>query len=63
MSDKQEALQEIVALVKHNQISLDEIKHALEAAPALTTKPSSNVLSKLFGYIGGIHVPFCVKAE
>ncbi len=56
MSSKQEAIQDIVALVKHNQISLDEIKHALEAAPALAYKPSAGVLSKLFGYIGGIFV-------
>ena len=56
MSDKQEALQDIVALVKHNQISLDEIKHAIEAAPALPLKPSSSILSKLLGYIGGIFV-------
>jgi hypothetical protein len=56
MSHKQEALQDIVALVKHNQISLEEIKHALDASPALAFKPSSSVLSKLFGYIGGIFV-------
>jgi hypothetical protein len=53
---KAEVLQDIVDLVKHNQISLDEIKHALEASPVLASKPSSSVLSKLFGYIGGIFV-------
>lgn len=56
MSSKQEALQDIVALAKHNNISLDDIKDALEAAPALASKPSSSTLSKLFGYIGGIFV-------
>ena len=56
MSAKEEALHDIVALVKHNSISLGEIKDALEAAPALASKPSSSVLSKLFGYIGGIFV-------
>jgi hypothetical protein len=56
MSDKQEALQDIVSIAKHNQITLDEIKHALESAPALASKPSSSVLSKLLGYIGGIFV-------
>ena len=53
---KQEVLQDIVALVKFNQISLDEIKHALAASSALTSKPSPSVVSKLFGYIGGIFV-------
>jgi len=56
MSTKVDALQDIVSLAKHNNISLDEIKHAIEAAPILASKPSSSVLSKLFGYIGGIFV-------
>ena len=56
MSTKQDALHDIVLLAKHNNISLDEIKHAIEAAPALASKPSAGVLSKLFGYIGGIFV-------
>ena len=56
MSVKEEALQDIVALVKHNSISLDEIRHALETPPRLASKPSSSVLSKLLGYIGGIFV-------
>ncbi len=53
---KEDALQDIISLAKHNNISLDEIKLALESAPALASKPSSSVLSKLFGYIGGIFV-------
>ncbi len=56
MSQKEDALQDIISLAKHNNISLDEIKHALQAAPILASKPSSNVLSKLFAYIGGIFV-------
>jgi Predicted membrane protein (DUF2157) len=56
MSSKQEVLQDIIALAKHNNISLDEIKHALEAAPALASGASSSTLSKLFSYIGGIFV-------
>jgi uncharacterized membrane protein len=56
MSAKEDALHDIAVLAKHNSISLDEIKHALEALPTLASKPSSSVLSKLFGYIGGIFV-------
>jgi uncharacterized membrane protein len=56
MSAKEDALHDIVSLVKYNHITLDEIKHALEAAPALASKPSASVLSKLFAYIGGIFV-------
>jgi len=56
MSLKEEVLQDIVALAKHNQITLDEIKNALEASPILASKPASSVLSKLLAYIGGIFV-------
>ena len=56
MSQKEEALQDIVALAKHNQITLEEIAHALTTAPVLVSKPSSGTLSKLLGYIGGIFV-------
>ena len=56
MSTKEDALHDIISLAKHNNISLDEIKNAIEAAPVLASKPSSSVLSKLFGYIGGIFV-------
>ena len=56
MSQKEEALQDIVSLAKHNQITLEEIAHALTTAPVLASKPSSGTLSKLLGYIGGIFV-------
>ena len=56
MSAKEDALHDIAVLAKHNSISLDEIKHALEPPPVLAYKPTSSVLSKLFGYIGGIFV-------
>ena len=56
MSQKEEALQDIISLAKHNNISVDEIRHAIESLPALASKPSASVLSKLFGYIGGIFV-------
>ena len=56
MSQKEEALQDIISLAKHNNITLDEITHAMQAAPVLASKPPTSVLSKLFGYIGGIFV-------
>ena len=56
MSDKEDALQEIVSLAKHNGITLAEITTALTDIPAQAAKQSSGVLSKLFGYIGGIFV-------
>ena len=56
MSQKEEALQDIVSLAKHNKITLDEIAYALAVAPLLADKPPPSVLSKLLGYIGGIFV-------
>ncbi|MDO9151185.1 MAG: DUF2157 domain-containing protein [Methylotenera sp.] len=56
MSLKEDALQDIVSLAKHNQITLAEIAHALNASLQQPNQEPSGVLSKLFGYIGGIFV-------
>lgn len=56
MSLKEDALQDIAALAKHHQITLDEIAEVLHAPKNEADKPSPSVLSKLFGYIGGIFV-------
>ena len=56
LSQKEDALYDIVSLAKHNKITLEEIASALAAAPVLAVKPSSGVLSKFLGYIGGIFV-------
>lgn len=56
MSLKEDALQEIVVLARHHQISPDEISQALQASSHAADKPPASVLSKLFGYIGGIFV-------
>lgn len=54
MSNKEDALQEIAALARHNNITLEEIATAL-AAPA-PGKPPASLMSKLFAYFGGILV-------
>jgi hypothetical protein len=56
MSHKDDALQEIVLLARHNNISLDDINKALADTKVLAAKESSSVLTKLFGYLGGIFV-------
>ena len=56
MSSKKEALQDIISLAKHHNISLDDISHALANVSTQANKPSSSVLTKLFGYIGAIFV-------
>ncbi|MFH1159024.1 MAG: DUF2157 domain-containing protein [Pseudomonadota bacterium] len=56
MSHKDDALQEIVLLARRNNIAVADIASALTDAPSQAAKESSGVLSKLFGYIGGILV-------
>lgn len=57
MAQKEEALQDIVALARLHQISAAEITQALDTPQAEQTRQqSSGVLSKLFGYMGGIFV-------
>ncbi|NOS96527.1 MAG: DUF2157 domain-containing protein [Methylotenera sp.] len=56
MSLKEDALQDIVSLARHNQITLEEIAQAFNSPQIQAVKASSSVLSKLFGYIGGIFV-------
>ena len=55
VSQKEDALHDIVSLAKLNKITLEEIASALAAAPVVV-KPSSGMLSKLLSYIGGIFV-------
>ena len=56
MSYKDDALKEIVSIAKRNNIALSDITGAMTDAPSQVAKESSSVLSKLFGYIGGILV-------
>ena len=55
-AQKQDALQDIVAIARNHQISADEITKALREPSAMADRRSAGVLSKLFGYIGGIFV-------
>ena len=56
MSLKEDALQEIIALTKRNNIALAEIAEAMANTQAQVGKESSSILSKLFAYLGGIFV-------
>ncbi len=57
MSLKEDALQDIVSMARLNRISIEEIAQALNTPQTEQARQqSSSVLSKLFGYIGGIFV-------
>lgn len=56
MSHKEDALQEIILLARRNNISLNDLTKALADTRTLAARESSSVLTKLFGYLGGIFV-------
>jgi len=56
MTLKEDALQDIVSLARHHQLTLEEIAQALNASESGREKQSAGILSKLFGYVGGIFV-------
>lgn len=56
MSTKQDALQEILTLARLNNISPAEITRAMSDKKEAAVQESSGIISRLFGYIGGILV-------
>ena len=56
MSAKQDALVEVVEIIRRHELTLDEITAALGNKPAFKRVRYGGVLSRLFGYIGGIFV-------
>ncbi|MBA3696548.1 MAG: DUF2157 domain-containing protein [Methylotenera sp.] len=56
MLQKEEALQDIVLLAKHHDITLEDIAKALTNSQKQVNQQASSTLSKLLVYIGGIFV-------
>lgn len=56
MTTRQDALQEIVTLARLNNLTAADIVHALTDKKEAAVTESSGILSRLFGYIGGILV-------
>lgn len=56
MTHKEDVIREIAALARNNNISADDIARALADGNDLTASHSESVLSRLFGYLGGIFV-------
>jgi len=56
VSAKQDALVEVVEIIRRHELTLDEITAALGDKPAFKRVRYGGVLSRLFGYIGGIFV-------
>ena len=56
MSDRDDALVEIVALIRHHGLTVGEIASALDSDPHTRVARSSGILSRVFGYLGGTFV-------
>jgi len=56
MTAKQDALQEIISIARLNNLSAEDIARALADKKEATVQESGGILSRLFGYIGGILV-------
>jgi hypothetical protein len=56
MSAKQDALIEVVDIISRHGLTLDEISVALKGGKEFKAQASSSILSRLFGYIGGIFI-------
>jgi hypothetical protein len=56
MSARQDALIEVVDIIKRHGLSLDEISSAVAGSSEFKAETSSGILSRLFGYVGGIFI-------
>ena len=56
MSAREDALAEIVALVRQHGLTVREITSALDGDPRTSATQSSGILSRVFGYLGGTFV-------
>jgi len=56
MSNKDDALQEIALIARNNKLSIEDIIRALAPSVEKTERESRSIISRLFGYIGGILV-------
>jgi len=56
VSPRDDALVEIVALVRQHRLTVGEIASALDSDPHTSVARSSGILSRVFGYLGGTFV-------
>ncbi len=56
MTNRDDALNDIIALMKNHAITIDEITGALHDSAEVQAKKGSSILARLFGYIGGLFI-------
>src|SRR5262245_15749341 len=56
MSAREDALIDVVDIIKRHGLTVDEVAAALDGGREFKARTSSGILSRLFGYLGGIFV-------
>jgi hypothetical protein len=56
MSARQDALVEVVDIIKRHGLTVQEVSAALEQSTEFQAHASGSILSRLFGYVGGVFV-------
>ncbi len=56
MSAKQDAIAEVVAIIRRHGLTLDEVSDALKDGPESKAGRSGTILMRLFGYLGGLFI-------
>lgn len=56
MSAKQDALIEVVDIIRRHGLTLDDVAAAMKQGPEIRAQKSGSILMRLFGYLGGLFV-------
>jgi hypothetical protein len=56
VTERDEAVGEVVDLIRRHGLTLDEVAAAMSDRPALAARHSSRILTRVFGYVGGAFV-------
>lgn len=56
MANRQDALDDIISLMKSHGVTIEEVAAALKGSSEVREKKSSSILARLFGYIGGLFI-------
>lgn len=56
MANRQDAIEDITALMRNHGITLDDLAAALKGGPEVKAKQGGSILARLFGYIGGLFI-------
>lgn len=56
MANRQDALEDIIQLIRNHGITIADIEAALKGTPDVAAKRGGSILARLFGYVGGLFI-------